>query len=404
LCDACGIEPPVIQQVDEKYSATISERELTDLMQARSSRDEVGLNFMAAGAVHRFIPASIRLQSQQLQITNPFLGKPLENQNRTLQQGLQTLTGMAHCSLFNDDLVSVLASLIINGLLPSHSTRCKVLIPATVAPGIRNALRTQLKFHPVDLVVVDYDKQTGCLSPQQLQAYAEDEIAAVIMAWPNFFSVLEDVAQISRWTRQSNASLILLSDPLSLTLLQSPYQLAQGGIDFMLGELQSVGLAAGWHGHSPTYLMSATELQNDLARRAEEQIPDTKLAVIHSGMALLGNSESLQSAAHSHQMLELLVQKLSDIPQISLRFSSPFVHECVIQIASIDLERALQILSGHNILPGYLLRHEFPELSDCLLIYCSDLHTPRDVDRLAQKITTVVKNLSTAGCPVKPKF
>lgn len=383
-----------------------SENELTRLMLNRAAHDSVAMNFFSAGAYRFFSPALINEQINRLQQPDRWRGKLLDDeyreQEKRLQAGLQVLGGLPHCNLLAQDRVSTLAQLL-RQLAPQPNKRASVLIAATVAPAIRHALRSQLKFDAIDLVVVDYDKQQGRISPEQLQAHAADDVLAVIIGWPNFFSLLEDIEQIACWSHQQQASLIVLSDPLAMSLLESPCDPVAPNIDFMLGEFISLGLPVNRQGCAPGFVLSAQPLQGDLAQRAGIQSID-EMALIIESFHLLAQPEGLQGVHQSRRLLDRLLQKLAEINQLSIRFSAPHVLECVIRVGAIDLQKAQRILSGHNMLAGYFLADEYPELQDCLLLGCSDLQTQEDIDKFANKISTVVKNLSTAGCPVKPKF
>lgn len=413
LCEYCKLDEQQYSDLitgDAELSPVQSEPELTSLMQTRSARDSIAYNFLAAGCYSNFIPAVIRAKAQQVNITKSLfangLNKQSENMQHCIQQYLLALTAMPYCSLFEDDLTTLLANLLVNAVAENSAghdqCRPKVLVSATISPAIRNALRTQLKLQQLDLVVVDYEKNSGCLSLQQLEEFEGDNVVALVLAWPNFFGLVEDIEQISNWAKNKGCLVIGLSNPVSLSLLESPFVVTDGKLDFLLGELQPLGLSQ--HGSSPAFLASGKPLSTNLQAYARAQNQISHLPVIQSYIALSGVTELNHKVQKSNQKLALLVDKLMDIPGISLRFSSSYVNECVIQIEQIDIEKALKILAGHNMVFGCFLQHEYPELANCLLIYCSDQHSENDVEKLVNKVATVVKNLSTAGCPVKPKF
>ena len=398
ICDDCALTPG--QFLAQPAMETLRENEISDALQARSAQDSVALNFLAAGAYRHFIPAGVRARRLDNALSKRFQGAPLDATSRArqtrIEQAFCALSGMPECRLLAQDIVSTLAAVLTHEVKPG-----KVLLAATVAPAIRHALRCRLKHQSIDLVVIDYDKQTGIVGEQQLQAYAQDGISAVIVAWPNFFSLLEDIEQISRFTQTRSAALIVLAQPLALHLLEAPG--AGDEIDFMLGDLAALGLPANRQGCAPSMLLSKQKLSPLLRDMAHQQnIPE--LPQIADFMRRLGATDGLHGLQRSRRLLEQLLQKLTEIAQVSIRFSSAQLFECVIRLQGIDLQNAQRILSGHNMLPGYFLADEYPELQDCLLLACSDLHSDADIDKFAGKIATVVKNLSTAGCPVKPKF
>ncbi|MCP4078051.1 MAG: hypothetical protein GY744_17920 [Gammaproteobacteria bacterium] len=416
LCNECGLEnsgsvQPVKDVIDSELPV-LTESELTSFLQRRSAQDSIAFNFLSAGRFNNFIPEIIKAGKLQPELCRNFPGSAYQKTDlfskSNIEKNIKSLTGMPCCSVVNDDLTTLLTSLIIAIHVESDTSKnealSKVLISATVSPAIRSALRTRLKYQSIDLVVLDYDKNSGRLCLPQLQQFDDSEIIAVVTAWPNYFGLLEDIAEISDWVENKGGKLIGLSDPLSLSLIKSPFSVADGKLDYLLGDLQAVGLTASQYGYSPSFLASAKELHGSINSITSSHEYTDNLSVIHSSFSLSGISALYQSARISNDSLNLLVEKLTEIGGVEKRFSSNSMNECVIEIAGLDVEKALKILSGHNFVFGYVLQDEYPELSNCLLISCSDQHTMEDIDKLVTKIATVVKNLSTAGCPVKPKF
>jgi glycine dehydrogenase subunit 1 len=403
ICDDCGLTPLPLQPCAQL--SMVGENEVTESLRSRAAQDSVAMNFLAAGAYRSFIPAGIRAERLQTAVSRSFQGEVLDanyrKQQSLLEQAFCTLTEMPACTLLAQDVVSTLVSVLSSEFSTGDAT--KVLISATVAPAIRHALRSRLKHQAIELIVVDYDKQSGTMQPQQLQAYDDEEIAAVVVAWPNFFSLLEDIEQISRWTKSHSASLIVLADPLALNLMQTPFASDTAAVDFILGDCASLGMPANRQGCAPSFVLSAQRPSAAWLEQARKQTI-SELPLLTAFMQRLAAPDGLQELAHSRQLMQRLLAKLMEVPQISLRFSAPQLLEGVIRLDGIDLQSAQRILSGHNMLPGYFLADEYPELQDCLLLSCSGLQRESDIDKFAGKMATVVKNLSTAGCPVKPKF
>jgi|GEM_PF-1064112 glycine dehydrogenase subunit 1 len=409
LCKQCDLEKFNFSQPEEKSVdaelPVLTESELTSLLKKRSAQDSVALNFLAAGRFNNFIPSIIR--ARKLQSDNCSL-KVYESNKATVEDKLKSLTKMPCCAVFNDDLASLLTNLLLDikrsSVQAGIEVVSKILISATVSPSIRNVLRTQLKYHCIDLVVLDYDKNSGKLSLSQLQQFDTDEILAVVTGWPNYFGLLEDITEISHWAEKKGSQLIALSDPLSLSLIKSPFMISGGKLDYILGDLQAAGFTASQSGASPSFLASTKELSNNLKSAVTTQINFEDLAIIQLSMSVTGLSGLQHSAELSNSTLHKLVEKLTEIDGVEKKFISESLNECVIKIAGLDIEKGLKMLAGHNIVFGYILQNEYPGLTNCLLISCSDLHSNEDLEKLVSKVATMVKNLSTAGCPVKPKF
>ena len=392
---------------DSKMSV-LPELELTALLSARSAQDNIALNFLSAGSYNNFLPAIVKAEQQCLDFAKTLSNKAADNVIQNIGNQLSAVAETASWYVFADDYITLLANLLI--FCHRESTQfesqavSKVLIPATVSPVLRQALRSQLKYQDIDLVIVDYDKISGCISLQQLEQFDDENILAVVFGWPNFFGLLEEITLISQWANNRECQLIGLSNPLSLSVLSSPFELTDGKLDYLLGDLQGSGLAVNQSGISASFLASRQAISGELKSYLRSQKYNRKLSFIDAYLSQSGISGLTQSANKSNQNLNLLVEKLCSIDGVSKKFTTTAINECVIEIAQIDIEKALKILAGHNMVFGYLLQHEFPELANCVLIYCSDQHTQSDIEKVVKKVETVVKNLSTAGCPVKPKF
>jgi len=61
-------------------------------------------------------------------------------------------------------------------------------------------------------------------------------------------------------------------------------------------------------------------------------------------------------------------------------------------------------LNAHNILPGYTLEQEYPELANTLLVCATETRTDADIEMYAGHLDKIIKTQTAAGCPVKPKM
>ena len=71
-----------------------------------------------------------------------------------------------------------------------------------------------------------------------LERQVGDDVAGVVVANPNVFGVVEDVAAVVEAAHTVGALVIAVVDPVSLGLLQRP---GDAGADIVVGEAQSLG-------------------------------------------------------------------------------------------------------------------------------------------------------------------
>lgn len=74
----------------------------------------------------------------------------------------------------------------------------------------------------------------------ELVAAIDDNTAAVVVQYPNFFGTIEDLAAIADAVHAAGAYLIVATYPVPLSLLKPP---GAYGADFVTAEGQSLGVA-----------------------------------------------------------------------------------------------------------------------------------------------------------------
>jgi glycine dehydrogenase subunit 1 len=84
-------------------------------------------------------------------------------------------------------------------------------------------------------------------------------------------------------------------------------------------------------------------------------------------------------------------------------FNRPYFHEAPLRL-SLPVEAVARSMHAHNILPGYILQKEYPELGDALLVCATETRTDADIETYASHLNRVIDAQTAAGCPVKPKM
>ena len=84
---------------------------------------------------------------------------------------------------------------------------------------------------------------TGQLMPNSGTIhFVGQDITALVIQQPNFFGVLEEVDELTRWARRNGAFVIAAVNPTSLALLKPPGEWGDGGVDIVCGEGQPLGV------------------------------------------------------------------------------------------------------------------------------------------------------------------
>jgi glycine dehydrogenase subunit 1 len=124
-------------------------------------------------------------------------------------------------------------------------------------------------------------------------------------------------------------------------------------------------------------------------------------ATIH--MALLGGEGLARVAASCHANAAALLQQLVAIDGVERLFDGPVFHEGVLRLTA-PVTEILRSLAAHNVLGGYDLVDDYPELGNALLVCATELRTEGEMSEYAGKLARIMAARTQAKCPVEPKF
>ena len=420
----------------------ITEMEISALMHQRAREDGQPLLFIGAGAYDHHVPAAVWEIATRGEFYSAYTPYQAEASQGTLQllyeyQSMMTaLTDMdvSNASLY--DGASALAEAVLMSVRANRKSRSKrVLMPVTVHPAYRQTVRTIVRNQGIDLVELPFDETGGHTNPAVLDAYAGEDIAALVIPQPNFFGILEEVDTLSDWAAAHGALSIAVANPVALALLKPPGQWGADGADICCGEGQPLGVPLASGGPYFGFLCARQEFARQMPGRIigrtvdldgnpgftltlqarEQHIRRSKAtsnictnqglmvtaATVH--MALLGGEGLRRVAAACHRNTAELVDRLATIDGVEPMFSRPVFHERVVRLP-IGAADALRSLAAHNLLGGFDVSEDYPQLGNAILVCATEKRTTRDMEIFHEKLARVIATRSQAGCPVKPKF
>ena len=406
----------------------LGEMAVSRLMQQRATEDGQPLCFIGAGAYEHHIPAAVWEIVTRGEFYSAYTPYQAEASQGTLQlvYEFQTmiagLTGMdvANASLY--DGASTLAEAVLMAIRANRKSKSKrILMPATVHPDYRRVVDTIVRNQGITLELVDYDAASGRIDLTALEKHAGEDFAALVIPQPNFFGVLEEVDALTDWAHANNMLAIGLVNPTAMALLAPPGEWGEQGADIACGEGQPLGspLASGgpYFGfmtctqamvrQMPGRIVGATvDLDGKrgfaLTLQAREQhirrSKATSNICTNQGllaaaatvyMALLGPEGLRRVASSSYANTRSLAEKLCAIEGVELVFSGHRFHELVVRLNQ-DAEQVLQALAEQDILAGYHLVDDYPELENCLLLCATETKSDEEIDRLVENMRCVI--------------
>ena len=418
----------------------LSEMEVAQLMQQRARQDGQAFSFIGAGAYDHHIPAAvweIATRGEFYSAYTPYQAEASQGTLQLLYEFQSMMTALMEMDASNASLydgATALGEAMLMAVRAHRKSKSKkILVPANLHPAYLATAISIVRNQNIELIEVPYDPASGKTDLQALSAYDGQDIAALVIPQPNFFGVLDDVDALTRWAEQNNSLTIAVVNPLAMSILKPPGQWGEEGVDICCGEGQPLGIPLSSGGPYFGFMCSKQKIVRQMPGRIigrtvdldgkdgytltlqarEQHIRRSKAtsnictnqglmvtaATIH--MAMLGAEGLARTAASSHQKHIQLLERLTSIDGVEVVFNSPVYNETVLRLP-ITAETVLQALAADNILAGYNLSGDYPELSDCLLVCSTEKQTDEAVDRYVEKLQNVIANIAESSISKQP--
>jgi glycine dehydrogenase subunit 1 len=405
----------------------LSEMAVTREMHERAAQDGFWLNFIGAGAYEHHIPAAVWQIVGRGEYYSAYTPYQAEASQGTLQliYEYQTmmvrLTGLDVSNASMYDGATALAEAVLMAVRADKRGARKVLVPATLAPRYVAVARAIVRNQGIELVSVPYDPASGQTRGEALAAFAGEAFAALVIAQPNFFGVLEPVDALTDWAHQQGMLAIAAVNPTSLALLKAPGQWGAKGADICVGDGQPLGapLASGgpYFGFmtckqalvrqmpgrivggtvdldgKPGFVLTLQAREQHIRRSKATSNICTNQGLLMTAaclyMSLIGPAGLKNVALSAHANTHALVERLTAIAGVSRVFASPLFHEAVIRVSQ-PVDEVLRALRAQGILGGYALGNDFPELADAILVCATETKTEGDLARYSQQLERIL--------------
>lgn len=410
-----------------------SEMEVLRVMSDRAQRDAGALCFIGAGAYEHHIPAVVWDLAARGEFMTAYTPYQAEASQGTLQLIYEYQSMMAHLTAMDVsnaslyDGASALAEAVLMAIRANRRSKSRrVLMPVTVNPAYRKVTHNITHNQEVELLAVPMDETQGVIDLSALDAYAGEDIAALVISQPNFLGRLEDVAALTNWAHEHKILVIAVVNPTSLALLTPPGEWGESGADIVVGEGQPLGIPLSSGGpyfgfmcckqaivrQMPGRIIGRTvDLEGKegfaLTLQAREQhirrSKATSNICTNQGWAvtaatiylsLLG-AEGLERVARScHANLQYLFDKLLAIEGVEPRFTGPCFHEAAIDLP-FPAAQVLPLLAARGILGGYNLGKDYSGLEDVMLVCTTETKTQADLDLFVDTLQSIITELGT---------
>ncbi|MEM2880130.1 MAG: aminomethyl-transferring glycine dehydrogenase subunit GcvPA [Candidatus Bathyarchaeia archaeon] len=386
--------------------------------------------FLGAGCWPHYVPAVVReivQRSEFLTAYTPYQAEISQGMLQALfeyQSMICELTAMdvANCSMY--DWASALGEA---ARMASRITRRnEILIPKIIHPERKATLHVYVEPAGINVKEVEYNRETGQISLNDLESKISKETAAVYVENPSYLGFIEThVDEISQITHAHDALFIVGVDPISLGVLKPP---GEYGADIVVGEGQPLGNSMNYGGpllgifacrddpnmvrQTPGRIIGLTTTVDGgkqgfcMALQTREQHIRREKATsnICSNEALCAVAAAVYLASLGPNGLRELGETIMCKANYAMRllskigglkvpvFKAPHFKEFTVNFdgAGLKVREAHEALLQKGIHGGKNVSEEFPELGETALYCVTEIHTEAEIRRLAEALEEIV--------------
>ena len=381
------------------------------------------ISFLGAGVYRHFIPSVVDYLSSRSEFVTPYTPYQPEVSQGTLQVIFEyqtlicQLTDMdiSNASLYDGAMAAAEAVLMASRL----NNKPKILVARSLHPQYRETIRTYIKNMGVRIEEIEFG-DCGGIKTADLVNKLDKDTSAVLLQSPNFFGVVEDLKKIGELAHEHQALFIVaVAEAASFGVLEAP---GKFGADVVCGEAQSFGLAPSFGGPFLGFMACKKEHLRQLPGRIAGQTKDVDgrrgfvltlstreqhirrekatsnictnqaLCALRATIFLetLGHDGLREMAVQNMQKAAYAAEKLGKIEGVKARFEGRFFNEFVLEFPG-DAGRINDGLQAKGIVGGLDLKGDYPELANCALFCMTEVHTKKEIDRLATVLKKVLR-------------
>ncbi len=370
------------------------------------------VSFLGGGIYDRHIPALVRYVTSRSEFYTSYTPYQAEVSQGTLQAIYEyqslicRVTGMdvSNASMYDGATALAEAALMASSIARGGA----VLVPRALSPAYRAVLDTYAAARDITLEEIPYAND-GRLDLDRVSSALKNKTAAVILAQPNYFGLVEPSRELSDLAHGAGALLIACVDPVSCAVLAPP---GEYGADIAVGEGQSLGLPQSYGGpllgfmavksehvrRMPGRLISGTadldgkrgyvmtlqtREQHIRREKATSNICSNEaLCALSAAVYLtaLGEQGFREVAAQSYAKSHALYSMLAGTNGCELPFGAGFFQEFVLKLPT-GAAAFLKNARAAGVLGGIPLGAAFPELGErAVLVAVTEKRTKEELE------------------------
>jgi glycine dehydrogenase subunit 1 len=392
--------------------------ELQALSEANLQTREVAC-FLGAGAYDHYIPSVVDHILRRSEFYTAYTPYQPEVSQGTLQaifeyQSLMVnLTGMDVSNASHYDGATALAEAVILALNQHRGKRTKILLSAAIHPQYREVVRTYLMGQEL---VISGDESVDT-DADALENMLDENTAMVAVQYPDFFGGVRDFSKLATAAHEVGALVCFVVNPLALGILKPP---SEYGADVVVGDGQPLGIPMSFGGPTVGIFTTLDKYVRKMAGRLVGETLDTRgqrgyvltltpreqhirrerassnICTNQGLMALatavhlsqLGKSGLSEVAQLCYEKAHYAAEQIDELASYSLGTDPPFFHEFVVR-CPLPVSQINERLLDYDILGGYDLGVDYPEMENSMLIAVTELNSKEEIDDLVHALGEV---------------
>lgn len=414
--------PYAVRFPDLDLPRSLTEMEALDRLQQLADRNLAASGdrvFLGAGSYRHFVPATVGQILARGEFYTAYTPYQPEVAQGTLQviyefQSLvAALTGMdvANASMY-DGATALAEGALMTVSLPKKKRR--VVVSSTVNPAYRGVMQTYLQGLDVKINDVPVSDSPFKSTADEIVPLLGDDVACVVMQYPNFYGTIEDIAAIANEVHAHGAALVVSTYPVALGLIKPPGEL---GADVVAAEGQSLGVAQSYggpyvgllaarqgfvrqmpgrlagittdsSGNRGFVLTLQTREQHIRREKATSNICTNQglmstAATVY--METVGKEGFREVALRAYQNAHYLAEQIGQTPGYRIANEGPFFNEFVVETPA-PANEVLNALLAEGILGGFDLGTVSPELARFMLVCATETNSRSGIDDMVANL------------------
>lgn len=399
--------------LDTAQSEIEIRRQVQALANKNKSIDELTC-FLGAGSYDHYIPTTVKHIVSRSEFYTAYTPYQPEISQGTLQSVWEyqsmmcLLTGMdvSNVSMYDGPTAAAEGAI----LATTSQRRGKILVSETVNPETKEVLESYLNYRDIKIEYIP--EVNGVTDYSKLDTMLDKDVAAVVVANPNFYGNIEDPSAHVEKIHGNKSLLMMQVDPISLSILKTPGEI---GADIVVGEGQALGQNLNYGGPvlgfmavteklvrkmpgriigqsldvdgNKAYVLTLQAREQHIRREkatsniCSDQTLNSIAAAVY--MATLGPDGMKEVAMQSLQKAHYLASELEKTGKFKLKYTSPYFKEFVME-TDLDIDKMNLKLLEKGIL-GPMNLNSFG-MEKAALFCVTENRSKEEIDNLVKEI------------------